>query len=54
VVSGDCREIVTKVGTKSGGGCSCSVDAGPAAWPGVFALLLGLAGAIGARRRARR
>jgi MYXO-CTERM domain-containing protein len=56
-VSGDCKEIATKIGTKGGGeGCGCAVDAGGGSTPSSTLLLttLGLAAALSTRRRRRR
>jgi hypothetical protein len=58
-VSGDCREVVTKVGAKGGAGCSCALEPGdpsglatPRGRAGLLALLA-LAWGLAARRRAR-
>jgi MYXO-CTERM domain-containing protein len=53
-LSGDCREVTTKIGTRGGAGCGCSVDGagGAPRSPAALGLVaLGLVAVLAARRR---
>jgi MYXO-CTERM domain-containing protein len=53
-VSGDCKEVATKIGLKGGGGCGCTTGGGTGGGSGGWALLIGLIGLCRRRRINRR